>query len=601
MKIIAVLLSAVGFLTAASAQLTNPDTLFALAQRYHSEGMNLSRLGKKEEARKQLNFATEKFRDFQDGLKDRRDSVIKIFEGLREGSPQSPVYNYLLGRFIQISAPDSARSVFAIQCLNKAVEAAPDYPWSYLALAFPYFSKGDYTTASRFYEQSLAADSTFLFGYQQLITAYQKLGRSRDVARVETLLNARLPRSTAAIKTRLEKARQSADVETKIAAFREAIALSEDDELSGGIYTELLTALDGMNPGSALLLSRDVLTKPGAQYRKARQTAWFILLKAAKKKGESEVNDLADGMMKTEDAHVLRTMGRYYFDTLKNDERALKLFERAYAVCKKENALNTLVVGSPITDHQLEEVANNYRVWVAYDVGRTYLNLKKYAEAKQYLSEAAVGTATEHVFDANFKLASIFQEEKDKPNAVKWLSNGLSYQDNEAMKKELVRLIGSEGEATTIIEKLKKTNAPVASDFKLISIDGDSLLLSSLRGKVVLLDFWATWCGPCLREMPHLQKLAEKYAPNADVKFLSVSTDNPRDPVKPFIEKYKYSMKILYDDGISYSYSVRSIPSLFVIDRNGKIQYKHIGFGGNGEEFIKLMSGQIEELLAETQ
>jgi len=58
-------------------------------------------------------------------------------------------------------------------------------------------------------------------------------------------------------------------------------------------------------------------------------------------------------------------------------------------------------------------------------------------------------------------------------------------------------------------------------------------------------------------------------------------------------------MKILYDDGISLAYNVQSIPSLFVIDRKGKIQYKHIGFGGNGEEFVKMISNEIEELLTE--
>ena len=97
--------------------------------------------------------------------------------------------------------------------------------------------------------------------------------------------------------------------------------------------------------------------------------------------------------------------------------------------------------------------------------------------------------------------------------------------------------------------------------------------------------------------MPHLQKIVEKFANTTDVRFLSISTDNSRDPVKPFIEKNKYSMKVLYDNEASLAYEVRSIPSLFLIDREGKIQYKHVGFGGKGDEFTKIVSDEIEDLL----
>src|SRR5713101_6871004 len=255
----------------APAQTVNFDSLFAQAQRQHADGMRLSGLGKNEEARIQLNLATETFRDYQDGLQDHRDSITQVFARLLESSPESPVYNYLLGRIIQISRPDSARSAFANRCLNKAVELRPDYPWSYLALAYPYFSKGDYATASRYYEQSVGADSTFLSGYQQLITVYQKLGRSGEVAHIENLLNAKFPRSSVAIIGRLEKARRSADFDTKIRIFREAIESSEDVDLTAGIYAELLTAMAGKSPDSASSLAREVLNKPGVQYRKARQ------------------------------------------------------------------------------------------------------------------------------------------------------------------------------------------------------------------------------------------------------------------------------------------------------------------------------------------
>ena len=600
MKISWILLTSLICAATIRSQVVNFDSLFAQAQQHHTEGMRLFAALNNAKALEEFNLATEKFRDFQDGLPNIRDSVIRMFEKLQTNDPQSPVYNYLLGRIIQISQPDSAQATFAVRCLNKAAEIEPNYPWTYLALAYPLTQSKNYAAAAQYYEKAIAADSSFMSGYTQLISTYKHMGRNQDAQRVEDLLMLKYPHSPTSVTMKLEKARGETDYNTKIKVYRDAIALSEDDNVTASAYSELLNAFYIRYPDSATALARKVLKLFDKQYRRSKQTAYVMLFRAAAKQGVSAVDALADEVITTTDPFILRTIGVYYLDSLENDRKALPLLERAYEVCTKDNALNALIVGSLLTDQRLEDVAKNFRVWVAYDLGLLHLNLKQDEKAEQYLTQAAIGTTSEHVIDANFKLGFYFMGRHDSEKAIEWLSRGLALQGNDETMKQLVSLVGSEKQANAMVEKLRRISAPLAKDFKLLSIDGDYVRLSDLRGKVVVIDFWATWCGPCIREMPHLQKMVEKYTNNSHVKFLSISTDNPQDPVRPFIEKNKYTMKVLYDGGAGLAYEVRGIPSLFLVDGEGKIQYKHVGFGGNGEEFIKMMSAEIDELLAFT-
>ncbi|MEL3960277.1 TlpA disulfide reductase family protein [Lysinibacillus endophyticus] len=120
----------------------------------------------------------------------------------------------------------------------------------------------------------------------------------------------------------------------------------------------------------------------------------------------------------------------------------------------------------------------------------------------------------------------------------------------------------------------------IAPDFTLQNLSGENLTLSDLKGKKVILNFWATWCPPCKEEMPHLQKYYEKYAQKDNVEIVGVNltyTDSNVDNVKKFVESYKLKFPILLmeDEGINEIYQVLTIPSTFMIDSTGRIQ-KHI-------------------------
>jgi len=117
-----------------------------------------------------------------------------------------------------------------------------------------------------------------------------------------------------------------------------------------------------------------------------------------------------------------------------------------------------------------------------------------------------------------------------------------------------------------------------APDFTLKDIDGRDVSLSSLRGRVVLINFWATWCPPCRSEMPSLNSLYKEYRGKGLV-VLAISTDRRMSDVKDYVSKNTFEFQILLDPDmrVSRSYKVFSIPTTFLIERNGVIIKRFLG------------------------
>ncbi|RLB69857.1 MAG: TlpA family protein disulfide reductase [Deltaproteobacteria bacterium] len=147
---------------------------------------------------------------------------------------------------------------------------------------------------------------------------------------------------------------------------------------------------------------------------------------------------------------------------------------------------------------------------------------------------------------------------------------------------------------STSEQPLTKVNheSKLAADFTLTNMQGEQVSLSQYRGKVVILNFWATWCPPCREEMPSMERLYQKYKDQGLV-ILAVSADeNGKKAVSQFLQKTPYSFPILLDsDNIAQNaYGVFRFPESFIIDRNGMVVKKIIG----GRDWL---SGSTYELI----
>jgi len=118
----------------------------------------------------------------------------------------------------------------------------------------------------------------------------------------------------------------------------------------------------------------------------------------------------------------------------------------------------------------------------------------------------------------------------------------------------------------------------LAPDFQLASLGGQTVSLSDFRGNPVLLNFWASWCGPCKSEMPYIQRMHEEWSGKGLV-ILAIDIGESSATVGEFVEKYALSFMVLLDTDqeVALKYNVRSIPTTFFIDKNGKIQDIKIG------------------------
>jgi peroxiredoxin len=117
-----------------------------------------------------------------------------------------------------------------------------------------------------------------------------------------------------------------------------------------------------------------------------------------------------------------------------------------------------------------------------------------------------------------------------------------------------------------------------APDFTVTDIDGNKLSLSDYRGKVVLLDFWATWCTPCRAEIPHFVEMQQKLGPQG-FQVIGISMDDEAKPVKEFSQQFKINYPVsIGDDKLAQSFGgVLGLPVNFIIDRDGRIIGKYLG------------------------
>ena len=119
----------------------------------------------------------------------------------------------------------------------------------------------------------------------------------------------------------------------------------------------------------------------------------------------------------------------------------------------------------------------------------------------------------------------------------------------------------------------------VAPDFTLKALSGVNLRLAEQRGDIIVLNFWASWCGPCIQEMPELDKLASKYQP-LGVQIWGVNVEADSSAAQKYLSKTRVEFPILFDteNSVSASYQVQAMPTTVIINKDGDVHSVHRGY-----------------------
>ena len=137
-------------------------------------------------------------------------------------------------------------------------------------------------------------------------------------------------------------------------------------------------------------------------------------------------------------------------------------------------------------------------------------------------------------------------------------------------------------------------------DFSLKDLSGKMVSLSDLlESGPVVLDFWATWCGPCVKELPHIQSLHEEFS-HKGITIVGISEDGTKtvSKVKPFVKTRRYTFPVLLDTNqkVMRMFKISSIPYVCIIDTTGELYYSHLGYKPGDEKELR---NKILELLGE--
>ena len=252
--------------------------------------------------------------------------------------------------------------------------------------------------------------------------------------------------------------------------------------------------------------------------------------------------------------------------------------------------------------------------------GTILMHNSKYKEALSYLELAHTQLIDRKELSRNYHYVLSLNGEYDKalPYLEELTKTGFADEEVKVQLKKAYQAINPTGDVyqyfnslhtnlkQDLQDKLKKmeVNSPVKT-FTVYDVDGKSVSIHDFKGKTVVIDLWGTWCGPCMKALPAMQTVVERFKSDADVKFLFVNTLEKGDARKiavEYFEKHNYAMDLYIDPmnaetKMSPAYEALGkggMPNKIIIDADGVIRFKTAGFMGGDDELIEELSLMIE-------
>ncbi len=300
-------------------------------------------------------------------------------------------------------------------------------------------------------------------------------------------------------------------------------------------------------------------------------------------------------------------------------ELAAEFAAKGVELAREERESPKIEKPSYVTERERKEQADIGLGMVLDTYGFILLKLDRAGDALPVFEEAVFLSKgknleiNEHYAETLVKNGSF---EKAVEEIEKFIKEGQSTSKMENLfRQAYLQQTGNEKEASEQLLKLKKVasekmlaelketmlDSP-APDFTLEDLEDRSISLADLRGKIVIIDFWATWCGPCIDSFPGMKQIVEKYRDDESVRFLFINSwERVKDWKKnaiDFMTKNNYPFHVLLDteNKIITSFGVDGIPTKFIIDKKGKVRFKSVGFSGSTDRLVEELSLMIDIL-----
>jgi thiol-disulfide isomerase/thioredoxin len=358
-----------------------------------------------------------------------------------------------------------------------------------------------------------------------------------------------------------------------------------------------------------------------------RQNAYLFSMLAEANAKQKDWNDFKkySGMMdESQRAQLYNNIAWGMAERNEDNEMAKALSEEATFWAKKEITSPTATQPDLTTKKEWEEQRKYTYSMFADTYALILYNLKDYKTGLQYAKDAVeIRKRKDAEYNERYallleKVATPEQLTKELEPLVK--EGVAGKQAKSILRNAYLNSNHTEAETASYMEVLetftlekikkdlqKKMMNESAPHFRLVNLEKKEVNLEDLKGKVVVVDFWATWCGPCIASFPGMQKAVNKYKDNPNVVFLFIDTwetgENREKQVVDFIKSKNYNFNVLYDTpkkenaaefAVVSSYKVEGIPTKFIIDAEGNIRFKSVGFGGNEDALVQEISTMIE-------
>ncbi len=331
-----------------------------------------------------------------------------------------------------------------------------------------------------------------------------------------------------------------------------------------------------------------------------------------------EIIDLTERLARLDTEFALGSYGEAIYHLLAVDERPDEVLRLAdQGIARIREGRSGLISPGTRTE-EFEPTMDNW--WAGFERarGRALHRLDRASEAEKALRSAVAR------WKRADRLASLgeflVEQQRDAEgyemlvDALAWHAAERGLRDEPPYRDEALAAAGRIGKSETeldadIAAAAERARAELrerlvgwpldaeAPDFELADTLGEDWRLSDLAGKTVVLNYWATWCGPCRAELPHYAELAGSYADREDVVFLAITTDRDRSLARDFLEEHGHEFTTLFDEGSATDFNITGIPATIVIGPKGRIQYRAGGFPGK-ERYEREMRWRIDELSA---